>query len=73
MNITIEDLEFDIALDQEAMKSLTGGKHYIGSKIHSGISAVTYGSWEAWQRKSFWSNKYGNSFRNRNITRCKYF
>lgn len=65
MNITIEDLEFDIALDQEAMKTLTGGRHNVGSLIHQGTQAATYRSWEAWQRKS----KYCNTFRNHKNTR----
>ena len=73
MNITVEDLEFNTVLEQDAMKSLTGGWHNVGGLIHTGTSAVTNGSWGGWKRKSVFGIKYGNYFRKRTNTRWKFF
>ena len=68
MNITVNDLDHNVSLDQKAMNSLLGGWHNHSSTTSYGNYSST--GWSAWMSSGipFTKKRYRDRYRTKTVT-----
>ncbi len=69
MNITIADIDNDVALDQAAMASVLGGSGWHNHSTSTSYGRTSYGGWSGWMSTGvpFMKKRFRNLYRTKYI------